>query len=382
VAYNTKSIFTSRRDRLHVLNRLTGRERVYTLDAASKLPTFGFRLESSPTAAPVADEEMIFFAFGRRLVAYQLPIFEIAERLRESDIKGETMLKESSLQPEYAWGFKTDGNIEILQPPLQAAGQFSVISSDGTLMSVNQFDGQPRYDYKFQGGVLERAGQHGPRAYVGSDDYTLYAMDMRNGRLLWRLLSGGPIAQKVEVTDADVYVTSQRRGLFRADRQTGDERWLNRTAERFLATNQKLVYALDAKGRFLVLDYARGNQLASYDLSEWVVPLSNEITDRIYFANHDGQVMCLHHRDQVTPLRTKTFEAREEKKPKEPKEGEKEKEKDKDKDEKVGGFDRSRMIHEMARNHTKEIKEHVPFASFRVLSRITVPENDRKMPSP
>jgi hypothetical protein len=36
-----------------------------------------------------------------------------------------------------------------------------------------------------------------------------------------------------------------------------------------------------------------------------VLPITNEWTDRIYFANHDGQILCLHHRDNIVPLRTK-----------------------------------------------------------------------------
>jgi outer membrane protein assembly factor BamB len=321
VAYNSTSIFASRRNKMHVLHRVTGRERVYTLEKGSNLPVYGFRLESSPSAAPDADEEMIIYPFERRLVAYRIPLFEVDERVRESELKGETTLKRESLQPEFAWGFRTAG--QILQPPLLAQGQFSVISTDGTLLSVNQFDGQPRYDFKFQGGAIASAAQYGSIAYAGSDDYTLYAIDMRNGRLLWRLLSGGPIVQPVRTTDADVYLTAQRRGFFRVDRQSGEEHWLNPTAERFLAATQKYVYALDPKGRLLVLDYARGSQLASYDLSDWILSASNDITDRIYLANHDGQVLCLHHRDQVKPLRMRRLEEKRKEKEKEPKDAEK-----------------------------------------------------------
>ena len=33
------------------------------------------------------------------------------------------------------------------------------------------------------------------------------------------------------------------------------------------------------------------------------------MTDRVYLASNDGQILCLHHRDDVQPLRVKTFEA-------------------------------------------------------------------------
>ena len=66
------------------------------------------------------------------------------------------------------------------------------------------------------------------------------------------------------------------------------------------------MYATDASGRLLVLDRNRGTQLAGYDPGDFVVPISNESTDRLYLASNDGLLLCLHDRDYAVPVRMKT----------------------------------------------------------------------------
>src|SRR5262249_48956196 len=154
-------------------------------------------------------------------------------------------------------------------------------------------------------------------------------LNMTTGRLMWRFFAGAPIRTKVEATDRDVYVTPHQEGLACLNRETGRQRWMNKTAQRFLSTNYKFVYAADRRGQLMVLDYERATTLARYDASESAVPVTNDLNDRLFLANHDGQLICLHHRKNRQPLSTKSLIAqKDEKKPPE----DKDKEKDKDKE--------------------------------------------------
>jgi outer membrane protein assembly factor BamB len=336
VAYNSSSIFATRREYLYVLNRATGAQRVFTLDKDSKLPHYGYRMHFAPSAMPVADEESIVLCFENRVSAYELPIWSLIDRARPEP-KPDSKLPdadkhEESLQPEFLWSHLT-ANYHFEQPPQLTASQVGVVTTDGTFQSLTKFAearDRVRYDYQFNRDVSTAMGQHGVMAYIGSDDFTLYALNMVNGRLMWRYLSGAPIRRQPVVTDRDVFVTSVGRGMARVDRDNGEPRWRNRQAEKFLAANQKFVYALDRRGRLLVLDHARGVEMAHYDMNRYVLPVSNELTDRIYFGNHDGQVLCLHMKDNIKPLVMKTLETK--KPPPLPKEEEKEKEKEKDKE--------------------------------------------------
>src|SRR5262249_47390944 len=136
--------------------------------------------------------------------------------------------------------------------------------------------------------ISAHLGQFGDVVYAGSQDYNLYAVDTGSGKQLWRFTGGAPIVQQPTVTNKDVFVTPTRMGLFRLDRLTGDEKWLNKQADRVLSVNARAgkgyVYATDRSGRLLILDYATGKSLATYDTSDYVVPVSNEWTDRFFLA--------------------------------------------------------------------------------------------------
>src|SRR5262249_55489123 len=108
-------------------------------------------------------------------------------------------------------------------------------------------------------------------------------------------------------------------GLARVDRSTGEAVWKvphggrifnsNPVADRFLAANPKFVYAMDPRGRLLVLDRRLGTTLSAYDVRDFVFPVTNEENDRIYLAASDGLLVCLHDRDYPTPFDQRSQEA-------------------------------------------------------------------------
>jgi len=99
----------------------------------------------------------------------------------------------------------------------------------------------------------------------------------------------------------------------RLDRATGQPLWripasggvveFNAAADYFLAANPKYVYALDASGRFLVLERRRGVTLSGFDGRDFVFPISNDVTDRIYLAANNGLIVCLHDREYTQAIR-------------------------------------------------------------------------------
>ncbi len=99
-----------------------------------------------------------------------------------------------------------------------------------------------------------------------------------------------------------MYQAIDRSGLYRLRRTDGEEAWLNRDAARFLASNMKFVYAADPQNRLLVIDRERGTTLSTYDgTRDFVFPVHNEWTDRLYLAANNGLIVCLHDRGNDTP---------------------------------------------------------------------------------
>jgi outer membrane protein assembly factor BamB len=159
------------------------------------------------------------------------------------------------------------------------------------------------------GGVLTVAEglqtRHEDIVYTVRLDRSLTAERADIGFLLWRLSLPGRMLRWPDVTNADLFIAPEGAGLFRINRSTGEIVWNNPEPVRFLAANPKFVYAIDRTGRLLVLDYVRGTRLSVYDTTEFVVPINNDVTDRIFLGSDDGLLVCLHDREYVRPLRNK-----------------------------------------------------------------------------
>lgn len=304
-AGNSKNIFIVREDRLYVLDRKTGRHRLWKIDPDSHNIRLGFPLFQSPTAGPAADEAAVFFPSDHRIFAYLLPEYTADQlTLPSSDPEGALppgVKPESSSQPEFLWNVRLQDS-KISQPPLLSGEQISVLGEDGTLVSINKFKSDVRFHYKAYGTIAAPVGQYENLAYVGAEDKTVYALDMKNKALLWRYFAGGPIERAIQTTDHDIFITARRIGLARLHRDTGEKVWLNKEADLFLAVNQRLLYALDQRRNLLIIDLVRGRTLAQYDISGFSKPYSNTITDRIYLANDDGLIVCMHHKANVSPF--------------------------------------------------------------------------------
>jgi outer membrane protein assembly factor BamB len=331
VGYNERNIFVTRREFLYVLNRTNGAQRVYAVAKDTKLPSYGFQLPAVPDAAPRADGGMIFFAMGHRVQGYLLPNWDEAEAGVKGTAAKELSVQErqdilemsSALAPVLLWSFHqadiyveqplliTPGkvaleNVELPElayyPKALISGDVTAVTTAGAVLSFNKIKRSKPDEFRTNGNVTAPMAQHGPIAYVGSEDYTLYALDTVTLRLVWRFLVSAPILTKPEVTDRDVFVVGHRKGLYRVDRGSGRAVWLNQQADRFLSTNQRYVYALDPSGMLLVLDYARGTTLAQYDMREWIFSVPNHLNDRFYLAANDGQILCLRNRAEKLPV--------------------------------------------------------------------------------
>jgi outer membrane protein assembly factor BamB len=331
--WNDQAIFVCRRDTLYVLDRNTGKQQLYTVDADSNQPVYGMVLEGAPSAGLIADEDFLYICLSDRAVRYAVPnfraVFERQERVAQPG-------KKLPPSPEVirTWSFNAYGS-PLLQTPVIDREMLVLITADGMVLTVNKYEEKPEKPvsrFVTEGAIPAAVAFNKSVVYVACEDYFLYALDTATGRLLWRFSGQSPIIKKPDATDRDVFVTPSKGGMVRVTRKSGDAVWQNKDAFQFLATNERFVYVLDKQGKMLVLDHERGKELARYDLRDWVLPISNDVTDRIYLASNDGQIICLHHRDFPKPLKVKTFEELKSIKEKKDNGGPKDKDKPKDKD--------------------------------------------------
>jgi outer membrane protein assembly factor BamB len=344
LAFNKQHVFAVRGDHLYALSRSTGR----TL--------WNYTLPDGAASGPVADDEGLYVALGpSKVYAFILPDLKDWERRHKGEERRseETPARKPSLdlyggssgiaaenlaalrrdvspEPEVAWTYLYEAG-RLVHTPLQTSEALGFATSDGQFLSTSKFTRRERFRFPTESGISAPPGQHGEMAYIPSDDFNLYAIRISSGKVIWRFTGGAEIKIKPEVTDKDVFVVPDRRGLFRVDRATGREKWRNRAAQRFVAVNDRFVYAFDRLGRLLVLDYKRGTQLGILNTRDFVYPISNEITDRLFLASHNGLLVCLRDHNLKIPLINKKIEDTTGGGFGKPKEKPKEKPKDKDK---------------------------------------------------
>ena len=220
----------------------------------------------------------------------------------------------------FAWDYSTNERVEY--KALASKNTVLMAIPNGTYLGLPKVSGDPfggnQEIYRYIGDSPFTAipSQSNDAAFLATQDAHLYAVEIDTGRVLWRYIPGRPIRRSplaVDVSDGpavdrDLYVTAEGKGLARLNRDTGEPLWnirqtdFNPEADRILAVNPKFVYATDGGGRMLVLDRKNGRQLSRYDVRDYVFPVVNEETDRIYLAANNGLIVCLHDKDYPQAL--------------------------------------------------------------------------------
>jgi hypothetical protein len=181
--------------------------------------------------------------------------------------------------PRPLFGFRPGGRLE--RTPRLAEDQVLIADTTGIVQSVHQDSPAARFRIELGSPVSAPMGQFGNSAYVATLDQHVIALNMAGGvGIEWRFLAAAPVRLRPVATEEDVYVTA--------------------AAGQFLAANKTLVYARDVEDvRLLIIDRVRGTTLTSFPIRDFVFPISNEVTDRLFIAANDGSLVCLH--DQAYP---------------------------------------------------------------------------------
>jgi outer membrane protein assembly factor BamB len=325
VGYNSKTVF------------VVSDTDVYALDRTDGKTLWVFRMPGSAAAPPIADEERLFLNVGKgRLYAYHIPtkleLEDYAKGITEkkpelpvdpravdfrkpvgSFVRGRDVAAVGPLssarevtksevvgpQPREEWSYITNSRVE--KTPLQTEDTLLLAEADGTIEGVAKTISKVVYSVPLERAIALQPGQHGKTAYIAAQDSNLYAGNMETGQVLWRFTDGNVYTRPPAVTDKLIFLATARKGLYCLGREDGDLKWRSPSGGRFIATNSKFVYAADRSDRFLVLDRERGTVLSTYDLRDFVFPIVNERTDRIYLAAHNGLLLCLHDRDIDKP---------------------------------------------------------------------------------
>jgi outer membrane protein assembly factor BamB len=307
LAVNQRSVYV-------ILNAI-----LYSLDRERGVVKWEYSLPGGLATAPVVDSEQIYIPRSdSRLSAFTLPFVTLNKE--GSPVKSLIYSRldadaGSASRPKPRWEVLT--NLDFAFQPITSPESVFIVGPSGRGRAFHKFppEGTPVDSFRFEteGRISVPPSGYGNMGLIGCDDANLYAMNIDTGKLMWRYTAGTAIRNRPAAIESDVYVTSEREGMARVNRATGEPMWrvpvggalygANPDADRFLAASTRFVDALGRTGDLLVLDRRRGVTLARMDKTAFRVPVVNQITDRLYLAANDGTIVCLHDRELPEPLR-------------------------------------------------------------------------------
>lgn len=144
--------------------------------------------------------------------------------------------------------------------------------------------GNLQWKFKTGGKVFSSPAVVGDIAYIGSEDKSLYAVDIRTGKQLWKFKTGGAVHSSPAVFNKIVYFGSYDGNYYAVDALTGAEKW------RFKTGGEKRI---GAKGLWQM----RPSDQYMEDLYDFFLssPLvtgeDKELT--VYFGSSDGNLYAL-----------------------------------------------------------------------------------------
>jgi len=328
--YNGRAVFASDSGKVFALDRETGAlQWDYDLDVAL----------SAPVQAD--DTQMYLCNVQRHVITLHLPAMSSTapaapppspdEEKKPADEAAAPAAKPAStpakadaeeVRPLFAWDYQTNERID--DKPAQSKHSLFLSLPGGGYMALPK---TPRtleanaelYTYAGDSRFSATPGSSDNMAFLPTEDAHVYAVSIDSGKARWRYISGTAVVRPpiaVDVSDGgpaekDLYVMAEHKGLARLNRDTGEPLWslrkqdYNPEADHFLAVNPKFVYAADRVGRLLVMDRKNGVLLSRFDVHDFVFPVVNGDTDRIYLAANDGLIVCLHDKDYPTSLQYK-----------------------------------------------------------------------------
>jgi outer membrane protein assembly factor BamB len=198
------------------------------------------------------------------------------------------------------WQYKTGAR--IIYQPVSTGTIVVIASADASLYGMAAKDRKIRFQFETDQPLSAPIGQFGRLILVATGDRKAYCLDAETGAIKWELLAGLSIRQVPRVIDDHVFLRPEGYGLRCIALADGTAVWSNRQAVAFLAATPTAVYASDSLGNVLLLNQKDGRQIGAFSMRAYPIRVSNDRTDRLYFASPRGMVVCIRESDRNFPL--------------------------------------------------------------------------------
>ncbi len=252
---------------------------------------------------PLADGESDAGETDDRLDADEWPMFRRSDRNAGHNPRATGPGPEPSLR----WAFETGDS--VWSSPVVADGRAYVGSYDGNLYAVDVDTGEEVWRFETDDRIDGTPAVVDGVVYVGSFDKHVYAVDADGGEQLWSVETGGIVRSSPTVADGVVYVGSHCRTtecarfyeeefpeigfVYALDADTGDTRWSFAVDDEVLsspAIGPETVYVGSADEAVYAIDRADGTERWRYDAGQPVFGSPALDGDRLYITSNRSLV--------------------------------------------------------------------------------------------
>lgn len=190
----------------------------------------------------------------------------------------------------------------VFVPPTVTPKTLAWVTADGRVYAVDHDTSHVRFEFRTDAAIASPLAYAGETFFVASRDGYLYAINEQSGTLRWSFSVADPIKGEPAPIDQGVYITAQRGGMYRLDLQTGAETWFAPEIEQFIAASQDRIYGTGRGGDIVIMDAASGARIDRLPVAGLPIRPLNSHTDRIYLADPNGMILCLHEPGNAEPL--------------------------------------------------------------------------------
>lgn len=182
--------------------------------------------------------------------------------------------------------------------PVVAEGLLLAASLDGKVHALDRTTGEQAWDYEVEGGIVGGLTVEDGIAYFGTNENTVYALDIATQTLVWTqpFRTEGWVWSAPAVDAERVYIGTMGQRVYALDRDTGEEVWSFQASGALpgapaLTDGAVVIGSVDQ--HVYALDAATGDLRWAQPVGHWVMGQPLVLDEHVYVASLDGRVHAL-----------------------------------------------------------------------------------------
>lgn len=169
----------------------------------------------------------------------------------------------SAANGKVQWKKQLFGGLLFGAQPLAVDNKVIVATSYGRVYGFSA-DGKELWQEDLGTGIYSTPGYHNGRIYLGTEDYTVYSMDIRNGKIKWEFqVDSRIVGARPVILDGKAILGTYKGTLYAINTRRGKDIWTFKADGAFVSSvlvDNGAIYAATKKGKVYSIDPADGKK--------------------------------------------------------------------------------------------------------------------------